>query len=57
MSTKQQHESSSADGGHKNGPIVTSVLDSRQQLAALRGNATSDDATLGALGYKQEFKR
>ena len=36
---------------------VTSVLDNQHQLAVIEENATLDDKTLGALGYKQEFKR
>lgn len=36
---------------------VTSVLTKRHEHAVLEANATVDDATLGALGYKQEFKR
>lgn len=36
---------------------VTSVLAKRHEHAVLEDNATLDDATLGALGYKQEFKR
>lgn len=36
---------------------VTSVLTKRHEHAVLDQNATVDDATLGALGYKQEFKR
>lgn len=36
---------------------VTSVLDRQQELAVIDENATFDDKTLGALGYKQQFKR
>lgn len=36
---------------------VTSVLTKRNEHAILEANANIDDATLGALGYKQEFKR
>lgn len=36
---------------------VTSVLAKRHEHAVLEDNANIDDATLGALGYKQEFKR
>lgn len=36
---------------------VTSVLDNQHQLAVIEENAAIDDKTLGALGYKQEFKR
>ena len=36
---------------------VTTVLTKRHEHAVLEENATVDDATLGALGYKQEFKR
>lgn len=44
---------------HSNGNVafaVTSVLN-EHQLDLVDRNATYDDATLGALGYKQEFKR
>jgi amino acid transporter len=36
---------------------VTSVLQNQHQLAVIDENGTLDDKTLGALGYKQEFKR
>lgn len=36
---------------------VTSVLNKQHELAVIDENATLDDKTLGALGYKQEFKR
>lgn len=36
---------------------VTSILGDTQPLPNVDGNATVDDQTLGALGYKQEFKR
>lgn len=36
---------------------VTSVLTKRHEHAVLEDNADLDDTTLGALGYKQEFKR
>lgn len=36
---------------------VTSVLTKRHEHAVLEDNANLDEATLGALGYKQEFKR
>lgn len=36
---------------------VTSVLTKRNEHAVLEDNADRDEATLGALGYKQEFKR
>lgn len=36
---------------------VTSVLTKRHEHAVLEEDANIDDATLGALGYKQEFKR
>lgn len=36
---------------------VTSILGENQPVPAIGGNAAVDDETLGALGYKQEFKR
>lgn len=36
---------------------VTSVLAKRGSVAVIEEDATFDDKTLGALGYKQEFKR
>lgn len=36
---------------------VTSVLAQQHEHAILDQDATSDEQTLGALGYKQEFKR
>lgn len=36
---------------------VTSVLAQQHDHAILDDDATSDEQTLGALGYKQEFKR
>lgn len=36
---------------------VTSVLGETPRIPNVGGNATVDDQTLGALGYKQEFKR
>lgn len=36
---------------------VTSVLGKAPHIASIDENATFDDKTLGALGYKQEFKR
>lgn len=36
---------------------VTSVLGKAPRVASIDENATFDDQTLGALGYKQEFKR
>lgn len=36
---------------------VTSVLTKRHEHAVLQDTANIDEATLGALGYKQEFKR
>lgn len=36
---------------------VTSVLGKAPNIASIDENATFDDQTLGALGYKQEFKR
>ena len=36
---------------------VTSVFASRGEHAVLEEGATVDEQTLGALGYKQEFKR
>lgn len=36
---------------------VTSVLAQQHDHAILDEDATSDEQTLGALGYKQEFKR
>lgn len=42
------------DGGAAH---VTSVLAINHEHAILSSNLTADDGTLGALGYKQEFKR
>ena len=36
---------------------VTSVFEQEHALAVIDENATFDDKTLGALGYKQQFKR
>ena len=36
---------------------VTSVFEQQHQLGVIDENAALDDKTLGALGYKQEFKR
>lgn len=36
---------------------VTSVLTKRHEHAVVQDTANLDEATLGALGYKQEFKR
>ena len=36
---------------------VTSVFERQHELAIIDENATIDDKTLGALGYKQQFKR
>ena len=36
---------------------VTSVLETQHEHALIEDNATVDDTTLAALGYKQEFKR
>lgn len=36
---------------------VTSLLTSQHEHAVLYEDATLDEKTLGALGYKQEFKR
>lgn len=36
---------------------VTSVFTQKQEHAVLHDDATLDEKTLGALGYKQEFKR
>lgn len=36
---------------------VTSVFQQKHEHALLSDNATIDEQTLGALGYKQEFKR
>jgi len=36
---------------------VTSVFSKRGEHAVLEEGATADEVTLGALGYKQEFKR
>ena len=36
---------------------VTSVLEYQRELAVVDENGTIDDKTLGALGYKQQFKR
>lgn len=38
-------------------PAVTSVFASRGDNVVLEEGATIDEQTLGALGYKQEFKR
>lgn len=54
---EQRTSRHSSEQGHKRESVVTSVLDNQHQLAVIDENATKDDATLGALGYKQEFKR
>ena len=36
---------------------VTSLFSQRHEHAVIDENATLDERTLGALGYKQEFKR
>lgn len=36
---------------------VTSVFQQKHEHVLLDDNATIDEQTLGALGYKQEFKR
>lgn len=40
-----------------NKPAVTSILSRQQEEAIVNENATLDEQALGALGYKQEFKR
>lgn len=56
MATERRtsHQSSQL---HEKSAKVTSVLQQHHQLAIVDENATFDDKTLGALGYKQEFKR
>lgn len=51
---RASHQSSQL---HEKSAKVTSVLQQQHQLAIVDENATIDDKTLGALGYKQEFKR
>lgn len=47
------------EAGDGDGDVhVTSLLtDPQEQAAVLGEDATLDEKTLGALGYKQEFKR
>lgn len=46
------------DGGGGGGVLqVTSLMAREDEHAVLGEDATLDEKTLGALGYKQEFKR
>lgn len=56
MSVDRRSSRRSSELSNKN-VAVTSVLDKQHALAVIEENATLDDKTLGALGYKQEFKR
>lgn len=53
MATEQRKDMTPDD----NKMHVTSVLAQQHEHAILDQDATSDEQTLGALGYKQEFKR
>lgn len=53
------HHQQMVEAGDGDGDVhVTSLLtDPQEQAAVLGEDATLDEKTLGALGYKQEFKR
>lgn len=55
MSQQRRASRQSSSSDHHN--AVTSVLANKHQLALIKEDAVADDQTLGALGYKQEFKR
>lgn len=57
MSSNEKEASALSEGRDSDVTFaVTSVLN-ENQLALIDRNAAFDDRTLGALGYKQEFKR
>lgn len=58
MFSKRRRSQQSSHGSTNNKVAVTSILGGQQRLAVIgEQDATVDDQTLGALGYKQEFKR